>query len=149
MSKDKKPLLGPDGEPLDLEKYRPSEGWTMEIGGEPVKADNFTFTFKSILGGGSWFTLPISKGTEGKPKKKPALRAAVERDLTALHKAAPADWKGHTEVPPIPAEQSDTYAAAFTSARKNCPHENSHSTLYARHERQCDDCGRYFTRSDW
>lgn len=161
MSKEKKPLLGPDGEPLDLEKYRP-KGEGVTVAWDHATGDSMTIYLKSGWFGSNILTGGLSplgsaidgvvattKAGAGDKPKKATLRSAVERDLTALHETAPADWKGHTEVPPIPAEQTDTYAVAFGSARKNCEHPNSHSTLHARHERQCDDCGRYFTRGEW
>lgn len=88
------------------------------------------------------------RGAERGRDRRPPLRAAVERDLAAVHDGldmAPAP----PEAPAPPPELTDTYAVAFASAVRHCPHENSHSTLYARRERQCDDCGRYFTRKEW
>jgi hypothetical protein len=150
MSKPKE-LLGPDGEPLDLEKYRPKP----QAGG--IKAGSFTFEFTPRYDAGlvgRWFGLDLGvtsdkpKARRRKPTPKTTLAAAVERDVSTLTKPL-TGWKGHAEAPPPPPESLDTYDAAFAEARRSCPHSNSHSTLHSRRERQCDDCGKYFTRKEW
>lgn len=78
------------------------------------------------------------------------LEDAVAEQLAAIHDSLPADWQGIVEIEPVPPELTDTYAAAHGSALKNCDHSrSSSSTLISRGQRQCDDCGRYFTRKSW
>lgn len=158
MSKKPKVLLGPDGKPLDLAKYRPVPAPQTGFRTAAMVLD-FKLDATSL---GKWFNIGFDSGVGTGPKpstRRPTQRQkvsegmtlgkAVERDVAAMYRTLPADWKGHAEAPPPPPETTDTYAVAFESARKNCEHKNSHSTLHARRERQCEDCGRYFTRREW
>lgn len=74
---------------------------------------------------------------------KAALEDAVARQLVEMGIDPEA---GPAELPPPPPEEQDTYTVAFAAAARSCSHENATSTSYARHEYQCTDCGRYFTR---
>lgn len=105
------------------------------------------FVVPTLFGDGvrNWLTSSFEITFASAKPDKSELHDAVERQIDAIHAELPADWQGHVEVEPIAPELTDTYAVAFTSAQKNCQHPNSHSTLYARRERQCEDCGRYFT----
>lgn len=87
---------------------------------------------------------PVDRVASGLAKLE--LEQAVDLFLGDLNASLPEDWHGHDEVEPIPPELTDTFEVAFASARKNCRHENSHSTTLSRNERQCDDCGKYFKR---
>lgn len=149
----KKPkgLLGPDGKPLDVAKYRPKPV-TLSVSKAAASFDEEAVTYKVGLDIGSvWRSFVMGTTAAGivlrDTPTTPPLRSAVESQLAEFD--IPEDWQGHEEAPPPPPELTDTYAVAFGSAVRKCPHENSSSTLHARRERQCDDCGRYFTRKEW
>lgn len=107
--------------------------------------------FGGPVGPATFYIKRLSWGTgDGTMVEQPALRDAVSDQLAAIHDAAPQDWQGHEEVPAVPPELTDTYQVAFASAAKNCEHRNSVETLYARRERFCTDCHKFFTRrSPW
>ncbi len=91
-------------------------------------------------------------GRKPRPGQSGGLRERVTRDLAAIHEALPAEdfAPAPAECPPPPPEETDTYRVAFGSAARRCTHRRSVDTTYARRERQCLDCGRYFTgESDW
>ena len=84
---------------------------------------------------------------ERRGRREPGLRDVVAEQLAEINDALPDDWQGKVEIEPVPPELTDTYDVAHGSAVRHCDHSrSSHSTLYAARERQCDDCGRYFTR---
>lgn len=148
-AKKKPPLLGPDGKPLDVAKYRPQP----KVADGPVR-EIVTYTFNANYEGIREQVLQSIYGfsplTAATPKPKAtSMRAAVEKHLASVHAELPEDWYAFEEIPAPPPELTDTYSVAFGSAARKCPHENSRSTLYAARERQCDDCGRYFTRKEW
>jgi hypothetical protein len=148
----KKGLLGPDGQPLDVEKYRRKpepKPATVTVDGKDV-----SLVVDVGLDVGSWLSHFMFGGlspTLGGPiSPRSRLREAIEGQLAELHDELPDDWGKPHELEPVPPERTDTYAAAHTSAVRHCDHaRSSHSTLYARSERQCDDCGRYFTKKNW
>lgn len=150
-----KQLLGPDGKPLDVAKYRPApKPATITLSAakasEPREIGiGFGSYFRDAILSFDFGFTPAKATQRQKVSEGITLAAAAKRDIAALQRKAPREWKGHAEAPPPPPELTDTYNVAFASARKNCEHKSSTSTLHARRERQCDDCGAYFTRKEW
>ncbi len=146
----KSKLLGPDGKPLDVSKYRPQPTVIKVKSAEMTIKDNVSVAPRT---GRSWFdsyftnVYTFSIGGDAKPDKA-ELRSAIEAQLDAIHADLSDMETAPAECPPLPAEVMDTYDAAWSSAVRNCEHEGlSRSTTYASHEYQCMDCGRYYTRA--
>lgn len=82
---------------------------------------------------------------DGKVAERTDLWQAVELQLSLIHESMPVEWTAPVEMPPPPPELLDTYDVAFSEAVKHCAHKRSVDTMYAKRERQCLDCHRYFT----
>lgn len=153
MSAKKKPvILGPDGRPYVAPPKKavakPEPEPVKDLG--PVSTELHSWTLKPYFDVSRYLTdagrSPLFGGLTAHlstASKKPALADAVARDVAALT----ADFEGASieELPKAPADLT-TYADAFDSARKNCPHENVVSTMYARREYFCEDCRTYIRR---
>lgn len=85
---------------------------------------------------------PVSR--KPRPDQRAAFRDRVAADLHALTDGLDMP-PAPRECPPPPPELTDTYAVAFASAARRCTHPRSVDTVYARRERFCTDCHRYFT----
>ena len=148
-------ILGPDGKPLDVAAYRPKPAPVKREAAREDTPTRFIEVKFEPFGGGylSQFMGGLTiTSTSLEAQAKAPLRERVTRDLAALHDALPAEdfAPAPAECPPPPPEETDTYRVAFGSAVRRCTHPRSVDTVYARRERQCLDCGRYFTgESDW
>lgn len=93
-------------------------------------------------------TSPFSFVVSTTAADRQPFRDRVVADLEAIHETLADLPPAPAECPPPPVEVRDTYAVAFERARRRCTHPRSVDTVYARRERQCMDCGRYFTEAD-
>lgn len=140
-------LLGPDGKPLDKAKYAPkpvdkvTHEYTLTIDDTDftpaVKAFELsTFPF--------WGGISTNAGAR-KTKAKASLADRVTADVNELT----ADFDGHggAELPTRPLDITE-YHDALEYAMRNCKHTNVESTMYAKGEYQCSDCGHYLSRDE-
>lgn len=149
MSRKRPVILGPDGRPYvapkaarpaPAPKPEPAPGvadevheWTFRLGAIDVSR------YLTDIGRSPFGSFRIDTAAA----KKPALADAVARDVDALT----ADFEGAGGVElPRPKADLTTYADAFDSARRKCPHENTIDMTYARREVYCEDCRQYVKR---
>lgn len=76
--------------------------------------------------------------------RRATLREAFEAQIAALLETAGLEGDpAPPELPPPPAEQTDTYTYLFATARRNCRHDRSVTELLWKREYVCDDCQRH------
>lgn len=150
-------LLGPDGQPLDLDRLRTKQ---REEAVEKPRATNgslsnatvgisdevhdWSFDVAKLLYANRLRAGHVSLDGEVTRKPKP-LAERVADDVEAL--TADLDFEGRPELP-RPTPDLTAYADALDVAIRSCPHQNVEDTIHSRGEYQCQDCGRYLSRDD-
>ena len=145
----KKPpvLLGPDGRPLDLEKYAPKPEVQVQL---EAKIESVTGNLQAYAivderaaARPGWIYELLGQvlhSAAAPANAAPSLPERVAQDLEAL--TADLDFMGRPELP-RPKPDLTAYADAHASAVRRCPHENVDLTTFVQREGQCQDCGRY------
>ena len=141
-----KPLLGPDGKPIDRAKYvkpkptvaaistvEETHSWTFEISDAVLPL--------SFVGKSFQFDTRSKTATA----KRASLADRVAADVEAL--TADFEGAGGAELPSRPLDITE-YHDALEHAMRNCKHTDIESTMYAKGEYQCQDCGHYLSREE-
>lgn len=149
-------IFGPDGKPLDLQKMarerleaaesqkpkQPQVVVPFELGG---LGNNFLQRYLWHPSGMyGVYGITTSDSTNGQSPRR-GLADRVADDVGAL--TADFEGVGGAELPK-PEPDLSTYRDALEHAIANCRHNEVESTMYAKGEYQCQDCGKYLSRAD-
>ena len=144
----KKRIYGPDGRPIEKSRARREPDPEQETKDEANKVED-NLAQQSVLGRSGMYRMfmdmaglkiDVSAPSE---KTEAPLEARVAQDLETIE--FPEDFESGKKELEEPEKDLDTYVDAFSSAVKNCPHENLTDTLHNK-EYQCIECGKYMTR---
>jgi hypothetical protein len=147
---DKPVLLGPDGKPWvapKKERTGPTPERVAELESAAVVDESYVFPTSLLRSLTLEFNgVSFAGSSESKPKATETLASKVKRQVDALA----ADFDGQATAPELPRPEPDlhTYADAYASAVKKCPHPNLEDTIHSRGEYMCLDCQRYLTTDE-